>query len=184
MGSLRRSHDGNRRRLSQALPWGPSSRRLEAGDLVVVDFTPSYEGYHCDMTRTYCVGNPNQEQRELWERLLDLHLQVVDEFGRVSQEKSFTWLQRTGRRPGAHRQFHGGREERGSYIGHSIGLELDEWPVLGAGYREPLPVGAVITIEPKFMVPGQGAVMVEDDIVVTPSGHEVISTLERNLFVP
>ena len=80
--------------------------------------------------------------------------------------------------------FMGVGSERGNYIGHSIGLEVDEWPVLGAGYREPLPVGAVITIEPKFMVPGQGAVMVEDDIVVTPSGHEVISTLERELFVP
>ena len=56
---------------------------------------------------------------------------------------------------GAHRQFHGGSEERGSCIGHSIGLEVDEWPVLGAGTREPLPVGAVITIEPKFMVPGK-----------------------------
>jgi Xaa-Pro dipeptidase len=80
--------------------------------------------------------------------------------------------------------FRGVGSQRGSYIGHASGLELDEWPVLGAGYREPLPVGAVITIEPKFMVPGQGAVMVEDDIVVTPSGHEVISTLERELFVP
>ena len=75
--------------LSQALPWGPSSRRLEAGDLVVVDFTLSYEGYHCDMTRTYCVGNPSQEQRDLWEQLLDLYLQVVDEFGRVSQRKLY-----------------------------------------------------------------------------------------------
>jgi Xaa-Pro aminopeptidase len=171
--------------LSQALPWGPSSRRLEAGDLVVVDFTLSYEGYHCDMTRTYCVGNPNQEQRDLWERLLDLHLQVVDEVRPgVTGEELYLVAKGLAEDLGLIDNFMGVGSERGSYIGHSIGLELDEWPVLGAGYREPLPVGAVITIEPKFMVPGQGAVMVEDDIVVTPSGHEVISTLERNLFVP
>jgi Xaa-Pro dipeptidase len=171
--------------LSQALPWGPSSRRLEAGDLVVVDFTLSYKGYHCDMTRTYCVGNPNREQRELWERLLDLHLQVVDEVRPgVTGEELYLVAQGLAEDLGLIDNFMGVGSERGSYIGHSIGLELDEWPVLGAGYREPLPVGAVITIEPKFMVPGQGAVMVEDDIVVTPSGHEVISTLERNLFVP
>jgi Xaa-Pro dipeptidase len=171
--------------LSQALPWGPSSRRLEAGDLVVVDFALSYEGYHCDMTRTYCVGDPSQEQRDLWERLLQLHLQVVDRVRPgVTGEELYLVARGLAEDTGLIYNFMGVGSERGSYIGHSIGLEVDEWPVLGAGYREPLPVGAVITIEPKFMVPGQGAVMVEDDIVVTPSGHEVISTLERELFVP
>jgi Xaa-Pro dipeptidase len=171
--------------LSPALPWGPSSRRLEAGDLVVVDFTLSYEGYHCDMTRTYCVGDPNQEQRDLWERLLELHLQVVDRVRPgVTGEELYLVAKGLAEDMGLIDNFMGVGSERGSYIGHSIGLELDEWPVLGAGYREPLPVGAVITIEPKIMVPGKGAVMVEDDIVVTPSGHEVLSTLERELFVP
>jgi Xaa-Pro dipeptidase len=171
--------------LSQALPWGPSSRRLEAGDLVVVDFSLSYQGYHCDMTRTYCVGEPNQEQRDLWERLLELHLQVVDRVRPgVTGEELYFVAEGLAEDMGLLDNFMGVGSERGSYIGHSIGLEVDEWPVLGAGYREPLPAGAVITIEPKFMVPGQGAVMVEDDIVVTPSGHEVMSTLERELFVP
>ncbi|MGH3148561.1 MAG: M24 family metallopeptidase, partial [Rubrobacter sp.] len=64
--------------LNQGLPWGPSSRRLEAGDLVVVDFCISREGYHCDMTRTYCVGKPGRDQQDLWDRLLELHLEVVD----------------------------------------------------------------------------------------------------------
>jgi Xaa-Pro dipeptidase len=171
--------------LSQALPWGPSSRRLEAGDLVVVDFALSYEGYHCDMTRTYCVGDPSQEQRDLWERLLELHLQVVDRVRPgVTGEELYLVARGLAEDTGLIDNFMGVGSERGSYIGHSIGLEVDEWPVLGAGYREPLPVGAVITIEPKFMVPGQGAVMVEDDIVVTPSGHEVIGSLEGELFVP
>jgi len=171
--------------LSQALPWGPSSRRLEAGDLVVVDFTLSYEGYHCDMTRTYCVGEPSQEQRDLWERLLELHLQVVDEVRPgVTGEELYLVAKGLAEEMRLIDNFMGVGSERGSYIAHSIGLELDEWPVLGAGYDEPLPVGAVVTIEPKFMVPGLGGVMVEDDLVVTPDGHEVISTLERKLFVP
>ena len=171
--------------LSQALPWGPSSRRLEAGDLVVVDFSLSYHGYHCDMTRTYCVGAPNQEQMNLWERLLELHLQVVDRVRPgVTGEELYFAAEGLAEDMELIDNFMGVGSERGSYIGHSIGLELDEWPVLGAGYHEPLPAGAVITIEPKFMVPGQGAVMVEDDIVVTPSGHEVFGSLERELFVP
>lgn len=171
--------------LNQGLPWGPSSRRLEAGDLVVVDFTLSYEGYHCDVTRTYCVGEPSQEQWDLWERLLELHLRVVDQVRPgVTGEELYLSARGLAEEAGLIDNFMGVGSERGSYIGHSIGLEVDEWPVLGAGYDEPLPVGAVITIEPKFMVPGLGGVMVEDDIVVTPGGHEVISTLERELFVP
>ena len=171
--------------LNQGLPWGPSSRRLEAGDLVVVDFTLSYEGYHCDVTRTYCVGEPSREQRDLWERLLELHLRVVDQVRPgVTGEELYLAARDLAEEAGLIDNFMGVGSERGSYIGHSIGLEVDEWPVLGAGYDEPLPVGAVITIEPKFMVPGLGGVMVEDDLVVTPGGHEVISTLERELFVP
>ena len=169
--------------MNQALPWGPSSRRLESGDLVVVDFCLSYEGYHCDMTRTYCLGEPSAEQRDLWERLLDLHLQVVDRVGpEVTGEELYRYAESLAEKQGLAENFMGVGSSRGSYIGHSIGLELDEWPVLGEGFDVPLPVGAVITIEPKFMVPGVGAVMVEDDLLVTPDGHEVLTTLDRELF--
>lgn len=169
--------------LSQALPWGPSARRLEEGDLVVVDFVLSREGYHCDMTRTYCVGEPTPEQRDLWERLLDLHLQVVEQVRPgVTGEEIYESAEKLAKGAGLLENFMGVGSERGAYIGHSLGLEIDEWPVLGAGSREPLPVGAVVTIEPKFMVPGLGGVMVEDDILITPDGHEVLSTLERELF--
>ncbi len=171
--------------LSQALPWGPSSRRLESGDFVVVDFCISREGYHCDMTRTYCVGKPKKEQQDLWERLLELHLRVVEQVRPgVTGEELYLFSKGLAEKTGLIENFMGVGGERGAYIGHSIGLELDEWPVLGAGSHEPLPPGAVVTIEPKFMVPGLGGVMVEDDILVTPNGHEVIGTLERELFAP
>lgn len=169
--------------LNQGLPWGPSSRRLEAGDLVVVDFCISREGYHCDMTRTYCVGKPTREQQDLWDRLLELHLRVVDRIRPgVTGEELYLLAKGAADKMGFGDNFMGVGSERGAYIGHSIGLEIDEWPVLGAGARDPLPPGAVITIEPKFMVPGRGGVMVEDDILVTPGGHEVLGTLERKLF--
>ena len=169
--------------MSQALPWGPSPRRLEAGDLVVVDFCISYEGYHCDMTRTYCLGEPNDGQRDLWERLLDLHLRVVDRVRPgVTGEELYLYAEGLAKEQGLAENFMGVGSSRGSYIGHSIGLELDEWPVLGEGSHAPLPAGAVVTIEPKFMVPGVGAVMVEDDLLLTPEGHEVLTTLDRQLF--
>lgn len=169
--------------LSQALPWGPSDRQLRDGDLMVVDFDISYKGYHCDITRTYCIGEPSEEQRDLWERLLDLHLQVIEQIRPgVTGEELYLFAAKLAEKAGVADNFMGVGNARGEYIGHSIGLELDEWPVLGTGSREPLPEGAVVTIEPKFMVPGLGAVMVEDDILVTPGGREVLSDLERELF--
>src|ERR687894_1526553 len=107
--------------LSQALPWGPSSRRLEAGDLVVVDFTLSYEGYHCDMTRTYCVGDPGQEQMNLWERLLELHLQVVDRVRPgVTGEELYLVAKGLAEEMGLIGSYMGVGRDKGSYIGNSI----------------------------------------------------------------
>lgn len=169
--------------LSQALPWGPSSRSLEEGDLMVVDFDIAYKGYHCDITRTYCIGEPSDYQEDLWNWLLELHLQVVDAIRPgVTGEELYVLASRLAERAGFSENFMGVGAERGAYIGHSIGLELDELPVLGPGSHDPLPEGAVVTVEPKFMIPEVGAVMVEDDILVTKGGNEVISTLDRELF--
>ena len=156
---------------------------MESGDLVVVDFGLSRHGYHCDITRTYCVGDASRERRDLWERVLDIHLRVVDRVRPgVTGEELWLYAEELAQEHGVAENFMGVGDARGSYIGHSLGLELDEWPVLGAGADEPLPAGAVVTIEPKVLVPGVGAAMVEDDLLITPDGHEVLSTLERDLF--
>jgi Xaa-Pro dipeptidase len=169
--------------LSEALPWGASSRKLESGDLVVVDFGICREGYHCDIARTYSVGRPTDIQKDLWKRLLDLHFQVIDRIRPgVTGQDLYLFAEELAKKEGMEENFMGVGQNRGAYIGHSIGLELDEAPVIGLGAHDPLPVNAVITIEPKFMVPGRGAVMVEDDILVTDKGHEIISAVDRELY--
>jgi len=169
--------------LSPNVPWGASNRKVETGDLIVVDFGVNYEGYHCDIARTYSVGKPKSEQYDLWDRLLDLHFQVIDKIKPgVTGHELYMFAEELATKSGMEQYFMGVEEQRGTYIGHSIGLEMDELPVLAKGADDPIPVGAVLTIEPKFMVPGRGSVMVEDNILVTENGHEVISTLERDLF--
>jgi Xaa-Pro dipeptidase len=169
--------------MSQGLPWGASQRQVQKGDLVVVDYGVSRESYHCDMARTYCVGKPGDDQKDLWKRLLEVHDAVIAHIKPgVTGEELYAVAANMAEKMGMSDYFMGVHPATGSYIGHSIGLELDEWPVLGKGARDPLPPGAVVTVEPKFMVPGRGAVMVEDDILVTSQGHEIISTLDRELF--
>ena len=83
------------------------------------------------------------------------------------------------RRLGVDDVFQGG----GPYIGHAIGLELDEPPVLGPGVETPLAEGMVLAVEPKLISPDFGAVNIEDDVVVTADGCELLGELPRALFV-
>lgn len=169
--------------LSETLPWGASSRNIQKGDLIVVDYGICKEGYHADMARTYCLGKPNERQKDLWNQLMELHLSVIEKVRPgVTGEELFLHAEKLAEQKGYLDHFMGVGNNRGSYIGHAIGLELDEDPVLGLGFQEPLPEGAVITLEPKFMIPGFGSVMVEDDILLTSSGHEVLGSLEHDLF--
>ncbi len=134
--------------LSHALPWGASKRKLERGDLVVVDYGVCYEGYHGDLARTYVVGKPSSEQSDLWQRLMNLHEGVMDQIKPgVTGEELFIYGEELAKKDGLIDYFMGVGHERGKYIGHGIGLEIDEWPVLGLGIKEPLPPGAVFTLE-------------------------------------
>lgn len=169
--------------MSESLPWGASQRKIEQGDLVVVDYGICREGYHADMARTYCVGKPSDQQQDLWNRLVELHLSVIDKIKPgVTGEQLYLYAEQLAKNNGMLESFMGVNNSRGAYIGHSIGLEIDEDPVLGLGFTQPLPSGAVITIEPKFMVPGLGSVMIEDDILITENGYEILSTIDRDLY--
>lgn len=169
--------------MGPSLPWGASRRLLEPGDLVVVDYGVCRDAYHADMARTYCVGRPGPAQRDLWNRLLDLHLQVIEGVRPgVTGAELYARAQALAAEAGHGDHFMGYGANQGRYIGHAIGLEMDEFPVLAPGEEWPLPPGAVVTLEPKLIVPGVGAVMVEDDILVTETGCEVLGRVGRELF--
>jgi len=71
---------------------------------------------------------------------------------------------------------------RARYLGHGVGLELDEWPVLAEGWTAPLEPGHVFCVEPKLAFPGEGAVGIEDQYVVTADGAERLSVPDQRLF--
>lgn len=118
--------------ISPALPWGSSDRIIEKGDLVVVDYGICKEGYHADMARTYAFGRASQKQRDLWDELIDLHLRVINLVRPgVTGAELYQYALKLVKEKNLENYFMGVEKDRGAFIGHSIGLEIDEFPVIG-----------------------------------------------------
>jgi Xaa-Pro aminopeptidase len=150
-----------------------TERLLEEGDSVMVDIGAGYEGYQADASRTFVLGEPSAEQQRVWAAVLrayEVALGVVRAGvpGRAVHEAAAKAAEDSGFRL-AHR------------IGHGIGLATSfEWPDLGGG-EEPLEAGSTICIEPSLAVPGAGTMKLEDDLVVTNDGYELLTSSDRSL---
>jgi Xaa-Pro aminopeptidase len=154
----------------------PGHRVLEEGDVVKLDFGGRVGGYHADMTRTVAFGSAPTELRKIHD--------VV----RQAQEAGFDAVRAgaTGAAvDAAARDVIAGAGYADGFVhglGHGVGLEIHEEPWLGKGYEDPLPAGAVVTVEPGIYVPGLGGVRIEDMVEVTDDGGRVIGTSTRELI--
>lgn len=159
-----------------ALPHGRASDRLlETGDLVVVDFGARAGGYNSDTTRTIVVGEPSAEQQ----RLIDAV--------RRAQTESMALM-----RPGVAADAVDKRAREilaseahafGHGLGHGIGLMVHERPFLSSSDQTMLQPGMVITNEPGIYVPGWGGVRLEEMVLITEDGPEVITPASREVAV-
>jgi Xaa-Pro aminopeptidase len=169
--------------LSRTLPWGPSNRRLEAGDFLVADIALNRAGYHGDVARTYVIGEASAAQQEWFDAVREIHEAAREaiEPGVAAEEPYLAGRQRA-EELGVEAFLCGYAEMQAPYIGHSIGLEADEEPTLVRGNDAELREGMVLTIEPKLIHPDRGTVVVEDDYRVTAEGVERLSTVDQRLF--
>lgn len=170
--------------LGRAVPFGAAARVLLPGDLVNIDAANCVGGYHGDMARTYSLGEPSPEVR----RFAAVARACEDAaFGAiapgVAAHEPYDAARSVAEANGVADWFQGHGRYHGPYIGHGLGLEFDEPPVLGPRVETPLEEGMVLTIEPKLIAPSTGTVNFEDDVVVRSSGAEYLSDLPRELFV-
>lgn len=154
-----------------ALPhYRPGERRLEPGDLVVLDFGGVLDGYSVDLTRTRVVGRAGQRERRLLEQVAEAQQAAFESIavGRPADEVDAA-ARGVLEREGLGEAFvHG--------TGHGLGLEIHERPRISrrrAGQGgEPLEAGMVFTLEPGAYLAGWGGARIEDDVLVTPGGGE------------
>jgi Xaa-Pro aminopeptidase len=167
---------------NSALPhYRAGDRVLHAGDLVVLDFGGVLDGYCSDLTRTVSVGNPSPEARRLHAAVRDAQVAAID-----AVKPGVT----TADVDGAARQVlvaHGLGEAFGHGTGHGLGLDVHEEPRVSKPRSDVPPVrlepGMVFTIEPGAYLPGFGGVRIEDDVLVTETGYEVLTSAPRDLRV-
>lgn len=168
---------------SKAVPWGSSDRVIQKGDLVMVDIAPNYQGYHGDTARTYVVGPADGRQKEVFGSLLKVMEAVVNRIREgVPIKELYHLAVKTAEEEGYGEYLQGYGNQKGEYIGHGLGLEVDEPPVVGPYTDMLLREGMILAIEPKFIIPQWGAVDIEDPLLVTKEGCQILSPIPKKLF--
>jgi Xaa-Pro dipeptidase len=168
---------------SPASPLGAGRRRVVAGEPVILDYVAVLDGYLVDQTRTLAIG----ALPEKFTRAHDAAVAILNDVAAmirpgVSPQDLYHRSLDLARDLGVGDGFMGTGRLRARYLGHGVGLELDEWPVLAEGWTEPLQPGHVFCVEPKVIFPGEGAVGIEDQFVVTPDGAERLTLPDQRLF--
>lgn len=164
--------------LRSALPHGVASEKvIEKGDFVTLDFGAYYKGYCSDITRTIAVGEPSDKLKEIYSVVLEAQLRGVNGIKAGL----------TGREADALTRDYITEKGYGEYFGHStghgVGLEIHEAPGLASRSETVLEPGMVVTVEPGIYIPGVGGVRIEDDIIVTSEGNEVITKSPKELII-
>lgn len=155
----------------------PTDRIVEMGDLLKIDCGALYHGYHSDLTRTFVVGAaPTPEQQSLYDAVAQAAAAARD---LVSAGTPVADADAAARAVLTEAGF-GERFTHG--LGHGVGLQIHEAPMLGRGMPDTMEPGDVLTIEPGAYVPGFGGVRVEDTLAVTDDGAECLTTVTRELI--
>ncbi len=160
-----------------ALPHGQaSSAAIPARGFVILDFGVILHGYCSDMTRTVHVGKISAADRRMYQAVREAQQAAIDAVrSGVTCEEVDGAARRTLHRAGLGRYFT-------HSTGHGVGLEIHEAPRLGSGQSEELRPGMVITVEPGVYVPGKGGVRIEDMVLVTGRGCEVLTPVPKELI--
>ena len=159
-----------------ALPHGiPSNRKLKQGNLILIDFGAVVNGYRSDMTRTFVFGKANTKQKQVYQLVQEAQQAAIDKFtvgvsGQTLYQQSANILLNS--------DF---KDYAGEGLGHGVGLQLHEQPFLGPDCKTTIERGCVITIEPGIYIPGWAGIRIEDDVVLTEHGLEIITQAPKAL---
>ncbi len=160
-----------------SLPHGAASDRvIQDGDFLTVDWGAMYQGYCSDCTRTVVFGRADARQREIYGIVLEAQLATVDAVRAGLKGMEVDAVARNiiaGRGYG---------DNFGHGLGHGVGRAVHELPSMGSRSENVLVPGNVVTVEPGIYIPEWGGVRIEDLVVVTESGREILTSISKELM--
>ncbi|MED1793989.1 Xaa-Pro peptidase family protein [Brevibacillus nitrificans] len=161
-----------------ALPHGRASEKIiQAGEMVTLDFGAAYKGYNSDITRTLSVGEPSAKMKEIYDIVLRAQIAGVEALkpgvtGKEADAATRDIIAAAG---------YG--DCYGHSAGHGLGIEVHELPSLSTVSTFVLEPGMLVTMEPGIYVSGLGGVRIEDDVLITAEGHEVLNKSTKELII-
>lgn len=165
------------------LPLGSANKALKQGTTVMIDMAGNYTPYLSDMTRTFSIGEIPREAQLAHQLSIDIHNEIMvfakagvacaDVYDRTMKMVVDNNME----------QYFMGTTQQAKFAGHGLGLEINEPPVFAPRSREILQEKMAVAFEPKFVLPGIGAVGIENTYFVTDSGLEKVTVCEENMIV-
>ena len=170
------------RGLSSASPQGASTALIERNVPIVMDFAGIFNGYIVDMTRMFVIGSLGPELLHAFDTALEIQTYLAENLkpGRICEELFAAALEMVDK-AGLGKNFMGAPGVNAKFVGHGVGLELDEFPAIAQGLKMPLQAGQVIALEPKFVFPGLGVIGIENDFAVGVNGGVRLTKLKDDI---
>lgn len=161
--------------LNPSLPVGASGEEIAEGNTVMVDLNGDFTGYMTDMTRVFAVGDIPALARDCHQCSLDIcRLFEREAMPGVEAKVLYHMISDMVEERGLERYFMGHRQHAG-FVGHGLGIEINELPVIAPRSRDILEAGNMIALEPKFVIPETGAVGIENTYHITPDGAHCLT---------
>ncbi|MDL2255029.1 Xaa-Pro peptidase family protein [Parabacteroides sp. OttesenSCG-928-K15] len=165
-----------------SMPIGANGTLLKEGTAVMVDMAGNYTPYITDMTRVFSVGKLPEEAYRAHQVALDIQQAVIDTARPgTSCAELYNISLNIAEKTGLSANFMGTRQQA-KFVGHGIGIQINELPVLTPRSKEILEPGMVFALEPKFVLPGVGAVGIENSFLVTDDGLEKLTLFEEEII--
>jgi len=162
-------------RRTSLLHGNPGDTQLQKGDLVQFDFGALYKGYHADMSRTFIIGIANEEQKEFYQIMQTAEMEAVKSLKHGIEGNYADVVVRNTIPEKYIDHYYPG-------LGHGVGLVIHEEPFIKSTSDFMLQAGMVVTIEPGVYIPGWGGMRIEDTVLITNDGYEILTHFPRDLM--
>ncbi len=168
--------------LYPGFPQGSSDSILKENSIVSVDIVGCYNGYHADQTRAFAIGNPDKDFFDNFKKAVEIQNNVVEYIkpGLTWESAYFKGLDVAEKLKV--KDIFMGLTSKAKFIGHGIGVEVDEFPFIAPGFKNKFESGMTFAIEPKIFIPDKGMIGIENTYLLTENGCEKLTTVEDKII--